>query len=740
MFTPIKKLFAKRNQDLKPGMKRFKTPTVIQMEAVECGAAALTIIMGFYRKFVPLEEVRGACGVSRDGSKASNVLRAARSYGFVAKGFKKTPQKLLDMSMPLIVFWNFNHFVVVEGFSRDRKFVYLNDPSNGRRKVTWDEFDQSFTGVALAIEPGPEFQPSGKPRNVISALVRRMKGAEMALLYVTLCALALVVPGVLIPIFGKIFVDQVLVNDFSHWLWPLLFGMTLTAMLRGLFTYLQQIYLLRLEAKLALSTSSQFFWHVLRLPMEFFSQRFAGDISNRVSINDKVARLMSGELATHVLNFMLIIFYAGLMFSYNGLLTGIGIVMASLNVAVLILISRKRKDANERLLKDRGKLMGTAAAGLMRIETIKSTGSESEFFSQWAGYQAKAMNGEQELAVTSQTLNTIPPFLTSINTAIILTIGSLKVMDGSMTMGMLVAFQSLMSSFFEPVNKLVALGTRLQEIEGDLNRLDDVLKHQQDALFLNEATHFHEEQDPPPPPKLKGHLEIKNVNFGYSQLEAPLIEDFNLSLKPGMRVALVGGSGSGKSTLSKLVCGLYQPWSGQILFDNVPRLTLPRYTLTNSFAFVDQDIFLFEGTLRENLTLWDTTIPETDLIRAAKDAAIHNEISARSNGYNSLVEEGGRNFSGGQRQRLEIARALVGNPSLLVLDEATSALDPIIEKVIDDNLRRRGCTCLIVAHRLSTIRDCDEIIVLDHGKVVQRGTHEEMKDIDGPYTNLILSH
>jgi NHLM bacteriocin system ABC transporter peptidase/ATP-binding protein len=716
--------------------RRVKTPTVLQMEAVECGAAALGMILGYHGRYVPLERLRVECGVSRDGSKASNMLKAARKYGLTAKGFKKEPEDLRELSLPMILFWNFNHFIVLEGI-RDQQ-AYINDPGNGPRVITVEELDQSFTGVVLTFEPGPEFRKGGEKPSVTKALTRRLKGSKSPLLFVLLAGLLLVIPGLAVPTYSKIFIDDVLVGERGHIIIrPLLLAMGITATLMAVLTWLQQYYLQRLQAKLALSTSAGFFRHVLRLPVEFFTQRFGGEIGSRVQINDRVAQLLSGDLANNMLNVIMVIFYAALMVQYSIVLTLVGVFIALLNFVALRYVSRKRVDLNQKLLQDQGKLLGTTMSGLQMIESLKASGSESDFYAQWSGYQAKVMNAQQELGFSTQMLSSIPPLLSSLNNVAILGLGAFLIINGELSIGMLVAFQALMVYFINPFTQMVNLGGEFQEVQGDMNRLDDVLHYPGDKQFSLSAG---EESADFTSPKLSGRLELKNIAFGYNILEEPLIQDFKLTLKPGERVALVGGSGSGKSTAAKLVAGLNEPWEGEVLFDGKPRSAIPRAVMCNSVAMVDQDIFMFSGTIRENLTLWDSTISEADVIQACKDACIHDDVAARPGGYDSLLDEGGSNFSGGQRQRLEIARALVMNPSIIVLDEATSALDPNTEKVIDENLRRRGITCLIIAHRLSTIRDCDEIIVLERGKVVQRGTHEEMmRDADSYYARLIHS-
>lgn len=726
---------------------RVKTPTVLQMEAVECGAAALSIVLGYYGKIVPLAELRQSCGVSRDGVTAANVLKAARNYGMVAKGFKKHLDSLPQLQPPFIVFWHFNHFLVVEGFGKNR--VYLNDPATGPRTVSYPEFDQGYTGVALVIEPGSEFQPGGEKPSIIRALASRLRNSVGALLYCTLIGFLLVIPNLVLPAFSQIFIDQVLMSGRFNWLPYLLLGMLLIVALQGLLTLLQLRYLRRLRLKLAVTLSSQFVWHVLRLPADFYAQRFSGEISNRIGLNNDVAGVLSGRLTITLISAAMVVFYAIAMLQYDLVLTLIVIFFAAVNVLTLQWVSRRRVDANLRLAQEYGKAAGVAIAGLQSIETLKASGLESDFFARWAGYYTKAINAQQDLGLVNRVLGVLPALLSSLTAISLLVIGGLRVLHGELTIGMLVAFQLLMQSFQQPVNRLVQFGSLLQTLEGNLQRLDDVLVNPVDAQLQTEAGKEDKSRKETgddlvpvlsfPSPRLEGYIDLKQVTFGYSPLEAPLIEDFNLSVKPGQRVALVGGSGSGKSTLAKLVAGLYQPWSGEICFDGIPRGQVPRSILTHSITVVEQDILLFAGTVRENLTLWDMTVSDHALQNACRDAAIEDVILSIPGGYDAQLLEGATNLSGGQRQRLEIARALVNSPSILIMDEATSALDTETEKIIDQKIRQRGCTCLIVAHRLSTIRDCDEIIVLERGRVVQRGTHDELWQQSGHYAQLIRS-
>ncbi len=715
-----------------PSYKPVKVPAILQMEAVECGAASLAMILAYFGRFVSLEEMRIACGVSRDGSKASNICKAGRSYGLEVKAFRKEPADLKSMPVPMIIHWNFNHFLVLEGFKNGK--AYLKDPGAGAVVVPEEEFDQSFTGVAITFQKGPDFTKGGEPPGILRTLVKWTKGSKTAMLFIVFTGLALVIPGLVVPVFSRIFLDEILLDGKSDWMLPLLAGMGATALIRGLLTWLREYYLLRLDTKISITESGKFLWHVLRMPVEFFSQRYAGDISSRMSSNNTVAGVISGQLTSTVLDVLMLVFYFILMLQYNVLLTMLAVLAAILQMTYLRYVSKSRKDKNKKLLQDNGKMMGAAMSGLQTIETLKASGSEGDFFSRWSGYQAKVMNATQEMSVTSGYLSAVPLLITTLTNTAVLAIGGFAIMNGRMTVGLLVAFQSLMSSFLKPVSNLMNLGSTIQNLEGDINRLEDVYRYPEDKMLQNEDI---DSESSVLLQKLEGHIEVRNLSFGYSSLEEPLIKDFNLVLKPGSRVALVGGSGSGKSTVAKLISGILTPWSGEILFDGKSRAEIPRRILSYSLAVVDQDICMLSGTIKDNLTLWDNTVSEFDVIRAAKDALIHEDITARAGGYENNMDEGGKNLSGGQRQRLEIARALINNPSILILDEATSALDPNTEKLVDQNIRKRGCTCIIVAHRLSTIRDCDEIIVLNKGKIVQRGTHEELKLEKGYYADLI---
>ena len=727
------------------------------MEAAECGAASLSMVLGHHGRYVSLAELRQSCGVSRDGVTAANILKAARNYGLTSKGFKQSLDTLHQLPAPFVVFWNFNHFLVVNEIN-DR-YIRLNDPALGPRKVTPASFDKGYTGIALTFEPGEHFQRGGQKPSVTQGLTRRLSGSVGALFFCTLVGFLLVLPALALPAFSRVFIDNVLLAKRLDWLPYVLLGMGITVGIQSVLTGLQLKYLRALKIKLSVGMTSRFVWHLLRLPVNFYSQRFAGEISDRIQLNDQVANVLSGRLITTTISLAMLVFYVIAMAQYDLVLTLIVVLLAAVNILTLQWVSRTRTDANRRLTQAYGKAAGVSIAGLQSIETIKASGLESDFFARWIGHYTKATNAQQELGLSNRFLGLLPSLLNTITVLCLLIIGGWRVIHGNLSIGMLVAFQLLMQSFQTPVRALVSFADTLQVLQGSVERLDDVLNHTVDDVFspttdFSSATGFSPTTEAPhsaaataPPQRLSqptdatfrlsGRIEIESLSFGYSPLDAPLIEDFSLSIRPGQRIAFVGGSGSGKSTLAKLIAGLYQPTAGTIRFDNTPREHISRAVLTNSIAMVEQEILLFAGTVKDNLTLWDGTVPMENLRQACQDAEIESAVLAMPYGYDAQLIEGGQNLSGGQRQRLEIARALVNNPSILIMDEATSALDSETEQIIDRNLRRRGCTCLIVAHRLSTIRDADQIIVLDKGKVVQSGTHETLWQQTGHYAQLI---
>lgn len=709
---------------------RVKVPTILQMEATECGAASLSMILAHYKLWLPLEKLRQECGVNRDGSKASCVIRAARNRNCKANGYRWNADRLKEVGLfPLIIHWEFNHFVVLEGIKGDT--VYLNDPAMGRRTVKWDEFRTSYTGVALSVIPDENFKPEGRRYNIFKAVAEKLAQDKWAALFILLLNLGMIIPGLASPVFSQIFLDDILTRKHPDWMFNFCLAMTVSFLVCGTMTWLQAVILTRWQRKLTLADSSSFFWHLLRLPMQFFNQRYAAEVASRVNFNESIAGVLSGPAATAVLNLFVAIFYLLLLLQYNVTLTIIGLFFSSIDIIIFFALRRHLTDLNMKIQQDAGKGYGVTMNGLMMIETIKANGNEADFFAKWAGYRAKVLSASQDAAIWQMTATIIPTLLGGINGALIMTLGGFSIMDGAMTAGMFMAFQNLMGSFQAPVNALLSLGSTLQSTEMQMQRLDDVRRYEIDDLNCGD------EKISGTVDRLNGDLELREIDFGYSPLEKPLLNKFSLHIEPGHWVAVVGASGSGKSTVAKVVTGIYEEWSGEVRFDGKLRREIPRAAIVNSVAAVDQDIFQITGTVTENLTLFDSSIEKAEVIRAAQDACIHEDILQLENGYESKVSEGGLNFSGGQRQRLEIARALAINPSLLILDEATSALDPMTEQIVLENIRRRGCSCLIVAHRLSTIRDCDEIIVLEHGQVMERGTHREMIQHDGAYRRLI---
>ena len=716
---------------------KTKTPTVLQMEALECGAACLGMILGYFHKYVSLEVLRVDCGVSRDGTKASNMLKAAQRYGLIGKGFKMEVNDLRKVKGPAIIFWNFNHFVVFERFKGNK--VYLNDPAVGRRIVTLQEFDESFTGVVLTFEKGKNFAPGGTKPRIWHRLKKRLTGLKSIFTFLGFLSFLFLIPGFVYPTFSRFFIDEILVKNSLNLLKPLLVIMAFTCLINVILQAIQSIVLIRFQTRLSLSSASKFIYHIFRMPAQFFVQRLPGELCSRIASCDSVASLVSGRLIGVVINLISAVFFLVLMIMYDLPLTIIALVTTFIQVVIFKITSEKIKNKSFKIQMESGKLGGITMSGLEMIESIKASGSENDFFMQWSGQQAKVLLENQRLVKTNTANSIGPQVISSLQSILILTVGALRVMDGHLTIGMLMAFQVLVSHFAGPIGSFMELGASLLSTNADMQRIDDVMDYEVPKIFKDDFEQAPVEKTYTPIKKLDGYISLKNVSFGYSPLAAPLITDLNIEFTPGKRVALVGATGSGKSTIGKLISAIYKPWTGELLFDGKPLSQIERRVFASSVAIVNQSVSLFEGSVKDNLTMWNSTIPQEVYIQAAKDACIHDEITSRPGGYSSKVGEGGKNFSGGQRQRLEIARALASNPRIIVMDEATGALDAITEQQVDTNIRRRGCTSIILAHRLSTIRDCDEIIVLDHGKIVQRGTHEQLMAEEGLYKALVAT-
>lgn len=708
--------------------KYAKTPTVFQMEATECGAASLTMILGYFGKHIPLEQMRIETGVSRDGCNAGNIMLAAQKFGLETHGYRKDLDALFTLPVPCIIHWNFNHFVVWEGRKGDH--CYINDPAVGRRRLSVKDMDESFTGIVLTFKPSESFEKTKSDNSLLSFVAGRLTGQYKAIAALIITGLFLVFPGLLTPVFTQLFIDDILLGGNDDWMSILIAVMIGTLIIQAFLTFYRGKILLRLQKKMTLISSHGMLTHMLRLPSNFFEQRYAGDLSERVTNNENVNIFLAGDLAQTVLNCFVAAFYLILLLIYSPLLTLIGIICIGIELTIMALTSKSMKDYSQKAQLEHGKMSGTLFSGLSITSTLKASGTENAFIARLLGNYAKSIDMKEQMGKRQEFINAIPEISGQLLTIITLIVGGLQIIKGNMTAGMLIGYTSLQAAFVLPINDLSGFIQRIQTAKADMARVEDIMRYKEDEKYA--VTEYADKKG-----KLDGRVELKNVSFGYNILEDPLVTDFSFDLSPGSSIAFVGMSGSGKSTVSKICSGLYAPWSGEVLLDGIPMNKIMPEVIASSIATVSQDITLFSGTVKDNLTMWNKYIDDEDMIRAAKDACIHDAINERPGAYDFVLSENGDNLSGGQRQRLEIARALVLSPSILIMDEATSALDPIVEKQIIDNIKRRGCTCIIVAHRLSAIRDCDEIIVMDRGKIVQRGTHEELSAVEGHYQKLI---
>ena len=712
-----------------------KVPIVMQMEALECGAASLAMVLAYYDKWIPLEQVREDCDVSRDGAKAGNIARAARSYGLNAQGYRLEPDQVKEKAVfPCIVHWEFNHFIVVCGFKHGK--VYINDPARGSVVLSEKEFDEGFTGVCIVLSPGEEFVPTGKPKSMLTFAARRLEGTGSALTFVAITTAISSLAAILSAGYARFFLDELLGGNNPGLVGYFMFSLIILVTIQIIAAWITAFYSFRISGKFAAVGNTTYFWHVLQLPMKFFSQRMAGDIEQRRQANASIADLLVNTFAPLLINTVMLIFYLTVMATYSISMTLVGLSSVAINILFSYFISLKRINITRVMMRDEAKLYSSTVSGIEMIETIKSSGAENGFFAKWSGYQASVNSQRVRFDRINATLGRIPLIVMELVNDIILIMGVYLIIKGKFTAGMVLAFQGYLTHFLLPAQSLVSAGQSLQEMRTEMERIDDVMEYPKDPILDRSSVDDDKDKEVG---KLSGLVELKNVTFGYSKLSAPLIEDFSLTIKPGMSIAFVGGSGCGKSTLSKLISGLYRPWSGEILFDGKKIEEIDRDRFTGSVAVVNQNIILFEDTIANNIKMWDKSIEDFEMILAARDAQIHEDIMKRQGGYSYKIREGGLDFSGGQRQRIEIARVLAQDPTFIIMDEATSALDAQTEFDVVSSIKERGITSVVVAHRLSTIRDCDEIIVLDEGKVVERGTHDQLMELGGVYKELVTS-
>lgn len=721
-----------QHKPLKKGIA--KTPVIMQMETLECGAASLSMILAYYGKWVPIEKVRATCGVSRDGSNAKNIYKAAASYGLSVKAFRYEVEDIMEeATFPCIIHWGFNHFVVLNGFKG--KKAILNDPARGCVKVSMEEFDENFTGVCLIFEPGEEFEPEGKQKSIIRYVMEKVQNTGAAFYFVFIITAVIAVLGLIQPVMTGIFLDKVLPSGDNGWLKTFVIVLSVVVFFQIIVLGIRAVYMLKIEGKLAIVANSEFMWHVLRLPLDFFAQRMTGDIATRQKSNQNMVPSMIKTVAPLIINFFMMLIYLVVMLRYSIYLTLIGIGAIFIQLCVAKIVSEKRINITRVMMRNQGRLDGITFDSIEMIDTIKSSGADNVFFEKWAGIQASVNTQQVEYTKVNQYMWSIPFIVSSISDILILLTGAYMIIKGNFTIGMLLAFQGYAASFREPAEELVTANQTIQEMRTNMERIEDVMDYGTDVNYYSESEDNPDEEYD----KLTGKVELKNVTFGYSPLEEPLIQDFNLSIEPGKRVAIVGASGCGKSTVSKLISGLYKPWSGEILYDGKNFKQINHQVFTGSLAVVNQDIILFEDTIANNIKMWDSSIEDYEMILAARDAQLHEDIMQRDGGYQYRILEGGKDLSGGQRQRMEIARVLAQDPTIIIMDEATSALDAKTEYDVVNAIKDRGIACIVIAHRLSTIRDCDEIIVMEKGKIVERGKHEELMENKGLYSQLITN-
>ncbi|MFC9286620.1 peptidase domain-containing ABC transporter, partial [Streptomyces sp. NPDC057052] len=710
------------------GPHRRRVPEVRQMSEVECGIACLTMMLNFYGCRTSLSELRTRCGVGRDGLSALEIVRIARDHGMRVRTVSLPRNDLRFVALPAIVHWEFTHFVVAERWSR--KHVDVVDPARGRCRLTQDEFDAGFTGVVILLEPGAAFDrrtaaaPGATFRGYVFQFLRQAPGTALQLLGVSLLLILL---GLVLPVLTAVVIDQVLPFGMRDVMPVLGIGIVAVFVAQTVATLLREWLLVYLRARIDVSMMLGFVEHLLELPYKYFQQRSTGDLLARAASNAMLRELLSNQLLSAVMDSGLVMFYLLLLFwqspPFGALTLGVGL----LGATVLMLSNGTIGRLSGRELAAFGKSQGYLGEAIVGIGTLKAAGAEAQAFDRWSNLFFDHLNISLRHNYVSGTVASILGSLPFFGQLGLLWVGATQVLDGSISVGTMVALLSLAAAFFAPLTSLVDSAQQFQLVSANLDRIRDV----------TEAEPEQPSSAPRPAPRLSGHLRMDGVGFRYSRTGPQVLSDINLTARPGERIAIVGHSGSGKSTLGELLLGLYVPTQGDIFYDGVSLRDVKWQELRRQFGVVLQDSALFSGTILSNITLSNPSIKRERVVAAAELAAIHDDIMAMPMQYDTFVSEGGSALSGGQRQRLAIARAIAHRPAIIMLDEATSHLDVETERRVAENLRTLGCTQIIVAHRLSTIRDADTILVLDRGTIVERGSHHELLRRGGPYARLV---
>lgn len=706
-----------------------KINPILQMETTECGAASLAMILDYYGKTVTLEELRRECGVSRNGVNAKNIVKAAKFHNLTPRALRVSIEGVREVKTPAVIHWNMDHFLVLCGFNK--KGAVLADPAYGIRMVSEEEFSKSFTGIAIEFTPDADFRKDkdGKTENnYIKSCVKAFLPSTLYFVLLEICAL---IGSAAVLFLNSVFIDKILISGNTSNL-RIILQVILCA---GLITATAMAFDIhiryRVGRQLNVRINSGFMAHLLRLPIEFFAQRSEGDLANRQNTNMEMGANLA-RMLTPIPGYALqIVIYFVMIVVFDVHIALVGIFCAAANVCAMALSRRKYEAQMRTHSRDLGALQSDISQTIDMAETIKSCGAEDAMFVRLTAAGTRVVNTKTGIDKTGAHTRNLFLFLNALGSGIVLITGVWKILSGSMTAGIIIAMQSLVAAMLEPLGNLVDGGIEMQTLKSETARTNDVMHYSEDDKFLHGAEVHTKSID--------GDISLSDVTFGYNPLDAPFIKDFNLTVKKGGSVAITGGSGSGKSTIAKIIAGLYREDGGLVCFDGTPRKEINHFYFYSKTAVVSQNIRLFEGTVLDNITMWDDSIPYDDVVAAAKAACIHEDIISRRDGYRERVYENGKNFSGGQRQRIEIARALVKKPSVLIMDEATSALDTDTEEKIMNNIKALGITRITVAHRLSTIMDSDEIIVMDDGKIAERGTHGELMAANGIYSSLVRS-